>query len=71
MRSARVVILRSCNYPTAVASEVRRRNAIRIGELLNYERGVMSRSPFLQNPPEGLSEPLAVPKSQPIRRAGF
>jgi hypothetical protein len=30
---ARVVILRSCNYPTDVAAEVIRRNAIRIAEL--------------------------------------
>jgi predicted nuclease of predicted toxin-antitoxin system len=30
---ARVVLLRGCDYPTAVASEVLRRNAIRIGEL--------------------------------------
>jgi predicted nuclease of predicted toxin-antitoxin system len=28
-----VVILRSCNYPTEVAAEVLRRNAIRIAEL--------------------------------------
>src|SRR5260370_15875167 len=30
---ANVVILRGCNYPTDVASEVLRRNAIRIAEL--------------------------------------
>ena len=30
---ASVVILRSCNYPTEVAAEVLRRNAIRIAEL--------------------------------------
>jgi predicted nuclease of predicted toxin-antitoxin system len=30
---ANVVILRSCNYPTEVAVEVLRRNAIRIAEL--------------------------------------
>src|ERR1022692_3197942 len=30
---ARVVILRSCDYPTDVAAEVIRRNAIRIAEL--------------------------------------
>ena len=30
---AKVVILRSCDYPTGVAAEVRRRNAIRIAEL--------------------------------------
>jgi predicted nuclease of predicted toxin-antitoxin system len=32
---AKVVILRSCNYPTAAAAEVLRRNAIRIAELPN------------------------------------
>ena len=32
---ARVAILRSCNYPTDVAAEVLRRNAIRIAELSN------------------------------------
>lgn len=30
---ARVVILRSCNYPTETAADVLRRNAIRIAEL--------------------------------------
>jgi predicted nuclease of predicted toxin-antitoxin system len=30
---ARVIILHSCNYPTEVATEVLRRNAIRIAEL--------------------------------------
>jgi predicted nuclease of predicted toxin-antitoxin system len=30
---SKVVILRSCNYPTEVAAEVLRRNAIRIAEL--------------------------------------
>lgn len=30
---ARVVILRSCNYPTAIAAKVLRREAIRIGRL--------------------------------------
>jgi predicted nuclease of predicted toxin-antitoxin system len=30
---ANIVILRSCNYPTGVAAEVLRRNAIRIAEL--------------------------------------
>jgi predicted nuclease of predicted toxin-antitoxin system len=33
IHSANVVILRSCNYPTDVAAEVLRRNAIRIAEL--------------------------------------
>jgi predicted nuclease of predicted toxin-antitoxin system len=32
---ARVVILRSCDYPTDVAANVLRRNAIRIAELPN------------------------------------
>jgi len=32
---AKAVILRSCNYPTDVAAEVIRRNAIRIAELSN------------------------------------
>jgi predicted nuclease of predicted toxin-antitoxin system len=31
--NAKVVILRSCNYPTGVAAEILRRNAIRIGAL--------------------------------------
>jgi predicted nuclease of predicted toxin-antitoxin system len=30
---AKVVVLRSCNYPTDVAAEVLRRNSIRISEL--------------------------------------
>ena len=30
---ANVVILRSCNYPTAVAADILRRNAIRIAKL--------------------------------------
>jgi predicted nuclease of predicted toxin-antitoxin system len=30
---AKVVILRSCDYPTEIAAEVLRRNAIRIAEL--------------------------------------
>ena len=34
---ARVVILRSCYYPTGVAAEVLRRNAIRIAGLPNSE----------------------------------
>ncbi len=33
MPGANVVILRSCNYPTAVAAEVLRHNAIRIAQL--------------------------------------
>lgn len=33
--AAHVVILRSCNYPTQVAAEVLRHNAIRIAELPN------------------------------------
>jgi predicted nuclease of predicted toxin-antitoxin system len=35
--TARVVILRSCDYPTYVAAQVLRRNAIRIAELLTSE----------------------------------
>jgi predicted nuclease of predicted toxin-antitoxin system len=34
---AKVVILRSCNYPTDVAAEVLRRNAIRIAELASSQ----------------------------------
>jgi len=34
---ARVVILRSCDYPTDVAAEVLRRNAIRIAELASSQ----------------------------------
>jgi predicted nuclease of predicted toxin-antitoxin system len=34
---ATVVILRSCDYPTDVAAEVLRRNAIRIGELASSQ----------------------------------
>jgi predicted nuclease of predicted toxin-antitoxin system len=34
---AKVVILRSCDYPTDIAAEVIRRNAIRIGELLSSQ----------------------------------
>jgi hypothetical protein len=30
---AKVVILRSCDYPTEIAADVLRRNAIRIAEL--------------------------------------
>jgi len=33
--NAKVVILRSCDYPTAVAARVLRRNAILIAELQN------------------------------------
>jgi predicted nuclease of predicted toxin-antitoxin system len=38
---ANVVVLRSCNYPTGVASEVLRRNAIRIGELPGSRENVI------------------------------
>ena len=38
---ASVVILRSCDYPTAVAAEVLRRNAIRIAELPNSGGGLI------------------------------
>jgi predicted nuclease of predicted toxin-antitoxin system len=34
---AKVVILRSCDYPTDVAAEVLRRNAIRIAELISSQ----------------------------------
>jgi predicted nuclease of predicted toxin-antitoxin system len=34
---AKVVILRSCDYPTDVAAEVLRRNAIRIAELASSQ----------------------------------
>ena len=33
--AAKVVILRFCDYPTEIAADVLRRNAIRIGELAN------------------------------------
>jgi hypothetical protein len=33
MPGAKVVILRACDYPTDVAAEILRRNAIRIAEL--------------------------------------
>lgn len=36
---AKVVILRACNYPTEIAAEVIRRNAIRIAQLpISHER---------------------------------
>jgi predicted nuclease of predicted toxin-antitoxin system len=35
--SARVVILRSCDYPTDVAAEVLRRNAVRLAALANSQ----------------------------------
>ena len=38
---ARVVILRKCNYPTLVAADVLRRNAIRIAELLQSRDRVL------------------------------
>jgi predicted nuclease of predicted toxin-antitoxin system len=34
---AKVVILRSCDYPTEIAADVLRRNAIRIAELLTSQ----------------------------------
>jgi predicted nuclease of predicted toxin-antitoxin system len=37
MPGARVVVLRSCDYPTGVAADVLRRNAIRIAELSNLQ----------------------------------
>jgi predicted nuclease of predicted toxin-antitoxin system len=36
-----IVILRSCNYPTDVAAEVLRRNAIRISEVLKSGRSLL------------------------------
>ncbi len=33
--TARIVILRACNYPTSVAVKILQRNAIRIAELQN------------------------------------
>jgi predicted nuclease of predicted toxin-antitoxin system len=38
---ARIVILRSCNYPTATAAGILRRNAIRIAELARSHRQVL------------------------------
>jgi predicted nuclease of predicted toxin-antitoxin system len=34
---AKIVILRSCNYPTEVAADVLRRNAIRLADMLNSQ----------------------------------
>jgi len=42
---AKVVILRSCDYPTAVAEEVLRRNAIRIVELPGSEDNLIFLDP--------------------------
>jgi predicted nuclease of predicted toxin-antitoxin system len=39
---AKVVILRSCNYPTDVAAEVLRRNAIRIAELAKTQERLIA-----------------------------
>jgi predicted nuclease of predicted toxin-antitoxin system len=38
---ARVVILRTCDYPTHIAAEVLRRNAIRIAELIGSQERLM------------------------------
>lgn len=38
---ARVVILRSCNYPTEIAADVLRRNAIRIAELRSAQHQII------------------------------
>jgi predicted nuclease of predicted toxin-antitoxin system len=38
---AKVVILRSCDYPTEVAARVLRRNAIRLAELANSQDQLM------------------------------
>ena len=40
-RDARIVILRSCTYPTAVAADVLRRNAIRIADLPRSGGGLL------------------------------
>jgi predicted nuclease of predicted toxin-antitoxin system len=37
IRGAKVVILRSCDYPTEIAADVLRHNAIRIAELPNSQ----------------------------------
>jgi predicted nuclease of predicted toxin-antitoxin system len=42
---AKVVILRSCNYPTKVAAEVFRRNAIRIAELSAAQNSLLILEP--------------------------
>ena len=42
---AKVVILRSCDYPTEVAAEVLRRNAIRIAELPGSQERLMTLDP--------------------------
>ena len=41
----KVVILRSCNYPTDVAAEVLRRNAIRIAELPSSQGRLINSRP--------------------------
>jgi predicted nuclease of predicted toxin-antitoxin system len=43
--AARVVILRSCDYPTDVAASMLRRNAIRIAELPNSEEHLILLDP--------------------------
>lgn len=42
VQGAKVVILRSCNYPTVVAATVLRRNAIRIAELAGSEGNLIA-----------------------------
>jgi predicted nuclease of predicted toxin-antitoxin system len=49
MPDARLVILRSCNYPTDVAATVLRRNAIRIAALPNSQDHLIILDPL---PPE-------------------
>ncbi len=44
-RGAKVVILRSCDYPTDVAAKVLRRNAIRIAELQNSQDHLIALHP--------------------------
>ena len=45
---AKIIILRSCNYPTGIASGVLRRNAIRIAELA---KSATARLVFLESSP--------------------
>jgi predicted nuclease of predicted toxin-antitoxin system len=43
--ASKVIILRSCNYPTKVATEIIRRNAIRIAEFLSKQDRLMVLAP--------------------------
>lgn len=42
---AKIVILRSCNYPTEIAADVLRRNAIRIAELITSQSQLLILDP--------------------------